>query len=299
METKKIAAACFIGGVLCSSVAWLFTPTYWWLGLIAGIAGGYISYDFREVRTAVPVACRLARKKGAGLLENLYAQARAWLAKPHPFVYPAALVTVPFYLLALFYNAPFIGQTIVDAGIFGRLIMSVIVTIGVPLVFVEVTCIMTVPIVMLAYIGIRVGEESYWWPFLCIPTEAEMLDTAKHLDKQGLRRQLITYSNVDRWMAKGLGLTILFFVFTLWKYLLVGAWQMICLFGRFLWHFFKLIHSNKRVLCAIDGTLGGMVSYFWFVSSAESLSSHIVLVLFGGLLGAALGVARMARRNIG
>ena len=56
METKKIAVACFIGGVLCCAVALMFAPVYWWFGLIAGMAGGYISYEFRKVLVAIPIA---------------------------------------------------------------------------------------------------------------------------------------------------------------------------------------------------------------------------------------------------
>ena len=46
METKKIALACFIGGALCCAVTFMIAPLYWWFGLLAGLAGGYISYDF-------------------------------------------------------------------------------------------------------------------------------------------------------------------------------------------------------------------------------------------------------------
>lgn len=58
METKKIAVACFIGGVLCCvvcAVAFMFAPALWWLGVIAGFAGGYISYDFREFFKTRPI----------------------------------------------------------------------------------------------------------------------------------------------------------------------------------------------------------------------------------------------------
>jgi hypothetical protein len=56
------------------------------------------------------------------------------------------------------------------------------------------------------------------------------------------------------------------------------------------WYLFRLIHSEKRVLCAIDGTLGGAVSYIWLASATMTLVEQAMLVLFGGLLGAAIGV---------
>jgi len=80
VETKKIAIACFVGGVLFCVAALLFSPTYWWLGLIAGFAGGYISYEFRDVLKAIPVALQAAKKEGVQTLSNITTMMK------HPFV---------------------------------------------------------------------------------------------------------------------------------------------------------------------------------------------------------------------
>jgi MFS family permease len=291
METKKIAVACFFGGALCCIVALMFAPVYWWLGLIAGFAGGYISYEFREVRQAVPDALRTARKGGASAWKNVIAKARAWLSEPHPFFYPAAVVTAPFFLWGAYYVVQFFMNDFSQLGVVGGMFVSILLFGIAILAFVEMTWMIIVPFSILAFIGVRMGERCYWWPFLLPSSEAQTKEEVKKLEEKGLQRKPINYSNVLRWTAKGFGITIMFFVRTLWKYLTIGVWKMLCFSGRFAWYLFKLIHSEKRVLCAIDGTLGGAVSYIWFASASMSFAEQALLVVFGGFLGVAFGVA--------
>ena len=69
-ETKKIGLACFIGGFLGSLVALLVAPTFWWLGLVAGFATGYVSHEFRSVLRAIPTAWEVAREVGGERLRD-------------------------------------------------------------------------------------------------------------------------------------------------------------------------------------------------------------------------------------
>jgi len=288
METKKIAVACFIGGALCCAVALMFAPVFWWLGIIAGLAGGYISYEFREVRKTIPVALRAARKKSASGWESAIAKARTWLSKPHPLFYPVAIVAIPFYVWMLYRFVPL--KEILSMPSIGIIVFSVFFVALLVAAFIELTLVITVPFLIFAFIGARVGERCYWWP-LFMSNETEMEEDAQKLEKKGLQRRPLNYRNVARWTTKGLGLTVLFFMWTLWKYLAIGVWATLCFLGRFAWHLFKLIHSEKRVLCAIDGTIGGAISYIWLASTSMLFAQQVTLVVFGGLLGAAFGVA--------
>jgi preprotein translocase subunit SecE len=45
----KIFTACALGAFIGSLIAFQFAPFFWWLGLIAGFVGGYLSYEFNEV----------------------------------------------------------------------------------------------------------------------------------------------------------------------------------------------------------------------------------------------------------
>ncbi|MFH1142761.1 MAG: hypothetical protein V1695_03535 [Candidatus Uhrbacteria bacterium] len=296
METKKIAIACFIGGLLCSAVALIFTPNFWWLGLIAGLAGGYLSYEFREVLRAIPVALHAARKGGGwaweGLVERLD-EVRYWLHQPHPFLFPAAVISYPLYIwgTAWFFGPANGGFSTVEGT---PLVIVLFFCFVVPFVLwaacIELMMAVALPMLIFTFIGARVGEKVYWWPSI-MPGVTSYETTNERLEVKGLQQMSMTYSNVYRWMAKGLGISILFFVWTLWKHVAIGLWTAVCFFGRFVWQMFKLIHSKKRVLCAIHGTLGGLVSYIWLVSESMSFAQQTMLVIFGGFLGALFGIA--------
>jgi hypothetical protein len=142
--------------------------------------------------------------------------------------------------------------------------------------------------VIFAFIGARAGEKCYWWPFI-MPDDKAHLD-AVHLENCGYRQMPLTYGNVARWIAKGIGVTLLFFVWTMWKYLFIGLATALRIVGSFLWNLFLLIHRYERVLCAIDGTLGGVTVYLFLISPQRSFLQNGDVVLLGMVLGAGFGV---------
>lgn len=279
--TKKIAIACFVGGVLCSSVALVFTPDYWWLGLLAGFAGGYLGYEFREACKAIPVALRATRNGGTVAWDGAVDRVREWRSHDHPFAYTGVFLVLPLTI----WFAPSFVDFVLGSGSLG--IGITVAVVFLPLALVEIGYVLVLPIVFLAFIGARLGERCYWRPFI---SEYDQVEHAAMLSARGYCEKPLTYGNVLRWAAEGLGITALFFVWTLWKYLAIRVWQCVYFACRFLWHLFRLIHSEKRVLCGIDGTLGGMISYVWLISPSALFAEQVLLVLFGGLLGAAFGV---------
>lgn len=290
-KTWKIAVACFIGGVLCSAVALVFTPTYWWLGIFAGIAGGYVSYEFREVLRAIPVAFRAARRNGVSAIRNAMVKTRGYLAEPHPFFYPAAIVAYPFCLWMEYHFIQFICNSFIHFNWIIWIPFSIILFATGILFYIEVAWFVMAPVVILAFIGARKWEHCYWYPLMDNSlSKRQKEEMVKKLEGRGLERKSITYSNILKWTIKGVGVSIIFFVWTMWKHLAIGCWQALCFCGRFAWHLFRLIHSDERVLCSIDGTLGGVVAYVWLISPSMSLMEQVVLVLFGGLFGVAFGV---------
>jgi len=91
-STIKIGIACFIGGAVGTAVAIAGTPALWWLGLLAGFCGGYISYEFREVLRAIPTACEYAKSGSWTTIKFVFG--------PHPLLHiclvPAAILPVVF-----------------------------------------------------------------------------------------------------------------------------------------------------------------------------------------------------------
>lgn len=285
METRNIAVACFIGGALCCAVALMFAPIYWWFGLIAGMAGGYISYEFREVCRAVPIALRVAGKDGANAIVGMI----AWFNKPRYISYPAVILTVPvyFWLFSLRAGEPWY-----------------LFAVGVASIAFMVFLVFMALIVFFADIGAELCEHCYWYPFLigssCLnESERGRIQRLEHFE---LHKEPMNWRNLGRWFLKGVGLTILFFVWYLWKEITVLVFKSIPRISklihsvlsemcRFVRQMFKLIHSKKRVLCAIDGTLGGAISYIWLASSATSFHQQVILAIFGGFIGGVVGIA--------
>lgn len=290
MEKKKIALACFIGGVICAAVAFIFTPNLWWLGLFAGFASGYLSYEFRQVLQAIPEAWHAACRGSRSMWEAEIKKLKTWFAKPHPFVYPGALIGIPLFTwlargfiaecfrVIVFGPDPLLAAIIVG---FCLIVMALFI------LFFCVPLILSIPFYTLAFIGARVAERCYWTPFLM--EQHEELHKEQLLSR-GYLQEPLTYKNAFRWMIKGLLQVVLFFVWTLWKGLVIGICRVIWVIMCFLWHLFNLIHSKKRVLCGIDGTIGGMVAYLCFHSMYLSIPQHMLIVVFGGLLGAMFGV---------
>ena len=282
METKKIAAACFVGGVLCSFAALMFTPDYWWLGLLAGFAGGYVGYEFREVLRAIPVAWRVANDGRAFVWRGVVKGIREWRSDDHPFVYAGVFLTLPFVV----WIAPLlIGLVWQEVFSFGGVVIG---NMAVLLTLAEAVVIFGLLAALFAFIGARTVERCYWLPRDVSKYEQKWFEEKR---AKGYREVPMTYANAIRWARKGIAATMIFLVCTMWIYVVIGIVVAGCFTGRFIWRLFQLVHSEKRVLCGMDGTFGGIASYFWLISPTASSMEQALLVLFGGLLGAVFGIA--------
>lgn len=250
--TKKIAVACFIGGVLCCAVALAVSPAYWWFGLVAGLAGGYLGYEFREVLAAVPTAWRRSTTGTSDLYKKMRGGVVViwrFFSEPHPFGHLGLVIAMLIAWSLYNPNADF----------------SILRALQLTFSWGAMSFFSTMFVCSLAKIGAE-ERKSYF--------EASEEESARLL-ANGCTKKPATYWNVYWWIV-------------------VGAMTVIMLIPKhiiiFIWHLFKLIHSEKRVLCAIDGTLGGAIAYVWLHAPAISFFEQAALIFFGGLLGAALGV---------
>lgn len=277
-DTAKIGLACFIGSVLCCAVAFALAPVYWWLGLIAGFAGGYISYDFRDVLRAIPIAATRAWQGTRDIPGDVAHDVKVWFLKPHPFLLMgttlSVLVMTPLVVLA---------PPTKDSGEInwcpGNIVAAIFLFVLATLVFGVVTLIM-------AMVQAD-GERRY---FISCGK-----DRNADLEREGHQPFMLTYRNgialtLTRamWMARA---TTRFICWKLWVSIASGIWKSICFLLHFAWNMFKLIHSRKRLLCGVDGMLGGAVTYVWFTPPTASPMEQLMLVVFSGILGAIFGIA--------
>lgn len=246
MERWKIAVACFIGGVLLGAVAFLLAPAYSWFGLLAGIAGGYLSYEFREVLHAIP---------------------RAWTAAVAPETRRAYVVVLRGLAVGL--------GAIFMTGINFSPLLLVAMSMG--------------PYWQEG----RSSELAFllWWT--CFIAGIAWVAFHKILPKPpgafvtlGEFRELILWWN-----------PVMLYGYQIPR----GTWWVMrripaavaaagIALGRFAWHLFILIHRKERLLCVVDGTLGGAVAWLWLSPSAETVAAKVFVTFACGLLGAAFGV---------
>ncbi|MBI3588970.1 MAG: hypothetical protein HY093_00950 [Candidatus Liptonbacteria bacterium] len=274
METRKIALACFIGGAMLVAVALAVAPSYWWLGILAGIAGGYLSYEFREVLQSIPIAFAKARQGSRVVRVEL----AAYFKKPHPLGYPITPLTLAFYCA--------INQFLVKGSVGvlyfpGRIILSVL---SILLSLLLLSASFLVSICLLDDSAKR--DRSYFRNLLSSrDLEARI--------KSGYREISWNYGEVYHRLFLELGRVLALGVWWVIKtpfLLLFLLWRAIPFTVRFCRFLVIAIHSHKRVLCAVDGTIGGLVVYLNFARFAVSMPEKVLLIFFGGLLGAAFGV---------
>lgn len=269
METKKIALACFVGGVICGAVALLLSPAIWWLGMLAGFVGGYVSYEFRDFCTAVPTALRkTVQVVGSGGSYILGELCHEIFRKPHPFARLGMFAGAIFWTVMLLIGKIDIGQ--------GQKLFSQNPPAAVCSWFLAwVVAGMIIELVLISLpFAVKVLNDPGAMRYSLDPRYV-------YAD-----RPLLTVSLCLQYALQGYWKILLFFVWYLWKGLATGILFVIRFASLFLWTLFKLIHSEKRVLCGVDGALGGVASYIWF----GAIAHPILVVIFGGLLGAGFGI---------
>lgn len=292
-----IAIACFIGSVVGACTTWLLgmsTQLDLALGMIVGAAVGYFAYDFRAVRAMVPVA--IARTSEAA--SNQYQDFLGWLKKPHPFLYATMpLATLGSIALLVWYPwgiFAYVRSSFAAVDLDNPISLAVV-----PMILVTV-CILQfammgvafIIIATIALIGVRT-EKCFWYPFFLysLSQPEETMKEYTRLTQKGLQEKPITYENFFRWLATGLREIAKFFLWQLWAFLAATVlWGGTKLFAQLLWHLVKLIHTQKRSLCAIDSALGVTFSWWFLAGSTTDLAHQILFVAAAGAVGALCGI---------
>lgn len=286
METKKVALACFIGGALCTLIALLFSPQYWLLGLAAGISAGlisgYLSYDFREMIRIIPL---VAKETWGEIWEALNSTGRFfrnlgkafwWLiTKPHPFIHTSMALTI-LVLLGLNISAPRSISTSDYVATYVVLSFGALVGLALSLLLIPI----------ISSLGLNVLKKDW--------------------DMKWEKWQLVYFVNQDPTRQGETLITPRYYLVTccfLWGCLVLVAmtgknlWKMTKIprkflagIPKFVKNVFILIHTQLRILCAIDGTFGGVIALIMFRSAELSLAGYVCMICFGGLLGTAFGV---------
>ena len=283
-KTKKIVVGCFVGGATCSIVAIVLMPAFWLLGLMAGAAAGftagYIGYDFMAILRAVPTA----REKTREALIKMH--------KSFPTKRKAAFMfysgTVQFMFTSMFLGFFFFGfgharlarPETVDWEATGLVALFLLVVIP------FISSIFFIFVSSNDFVDGSTEEQRN--DFTTMKKLAFWLFFPLSLPYAGIC--VIKYAAIGLWRLpvalRWLSLRIL----PAFLVIKEDCQTIVRAVALFVWNLFLLIHRKERTICAIDGTLGGLISIFTLSPSVETLTQKSMLILFGAMLGVFIGV---------
>lgn len=289
--TPRMVRTLFLAGAVCALVTlivYLTAPELLILGIIAGLSAGfvtsYVTYDFRHFLTSVPIAFEESFTKGVVWFENVnngFQTFKKWLHLNGPMVAPPLVAGLILSIPSILWVNGSITR-INPGRTFSPLI-------DVPVWGVVFLCFLALWFVLGLILliefrdrGLEEWAHAYSFPFFLYSTPDDINKAIQKHEAAGRSRMPLTYTNVLLWAGEGLLLDI--------RYLLKMPfwliWKVILFVGHLIW----LIHSKERLLCATYGSAGGLISFFRLAPSATTLSSQIVLVLSGGVIGVTIGI---------
>ena len=261
-DALKIFIACAIGAAVGTVVALDVSKYFWWLGLLAGGATGYFSYEWRAVIRALPAAYRAAGQCECFSKRYLRSVLGFWTWGVATIVSLLAWVALADRLMA-----PLIPINRYWA-------MAAIVPCAVVLI-VGLVCALFAALAMLV---IQLTDEPN-------PKWSRVLE---HESTFREFAYIISPPTVIFWHVPR---TIAFLIcgspkaFRRTKNVLGNIFGMIpgelkaasSWMKRFGWELFVRIHSERRLICGVDALLGSAVGYF--------AGSAAIGALAGGILG--------------
>jgi len=275
-KTKKIVIGCFVGGTVCTGVAMLVAPMFWLIGLIAGIAAGltagYIGYDFMAIVRAIPIAW----KKTIASLRAICAWFNKLLGwRPNKLRFANA-----------FWGGILMANIILDMGssiiggccLFKSSLDRTDAIVAFSGLFALLLIILPLTIAFTEYTS-------------SVPPTPEEIEKRKRMARRSILPILLALLVYN--LAK----------FLLWAIPRIPHGTMITLhvIGKagalmaraiplFFWNLFLLIHRKERTICAIDGAIGGVLSFIYIAPLAQTMPQQLLAIAFGGLIGIGLGV---------
>lgn len=254
----KIFGACALGAAVGTALALELAPYLWWVGMLVGGLVGYFTYEFREVLRAAQTAWK---------------KTIAW----RPFL--------PWWRVVgrTFAGSLILTTLLVVAGTLGVIAFKGNLDVY-PTAFAAAVLFSTV-----WSVATSLNEDTRLELKLCRHTEEHINSLLEQNRYQWLIAMVAT-----AFFSLILFLSYWDLVVTTMQWLSIGTvmlcgvvfaaygavWlirRVIPVLGRFFWAFFKLIHSDIRLLCAVDAALGTAAGY--------AAGSALVGALAGGTLG--------------
>ncbi|HMJ85082.1 MAG TPA: hypothetical protein VK504_17995 [Vicinamibacterales bacterium] len=275
-STFHVVIAGMLGAFACSSIA-IWAHYHIGFGIVAGLIVGYLAYDFRSVLTAIPVAFAEFRADLASF--------RRWLYYSDPFLGPA---TLAFVLFSAYIVRPLFRSAFADMMNGSHpYVLQVLMVVFIFMTFIMGSVLADVMTLIAGYGASRWENVTFYFG-----KEADGAMTKAGWNDDGRELKVVpkTYLSVFRWTLEGFASIASGLLWRIWPPIFGAVIKLIALLAVGLWKLFLVVHRYERLLCAIDGTLGGVLSYRLFIRPERTFTQNALAVLFGMVLGAGWGV---------
>lgn len=248
----KIVVASALGAFIGSLVGLQFTPSLWWIGMIVGGLVGYVSYEFGTIVRAIPVAAT---------------QARYLVNRAQNVNYPQIGKALRGLGIAIAYGVGVIivmAAFCVSAGLMWTLPITGLVALDHPF---NLLANIRHLLVWTCFAGILM-----WTGTLSVIQELGMSYLSNRQLYAIVYFKATPFGILFYWLPRGIWALIRGLIWTI--NFLVKAIVFVAFLASKL---FTLVHTDRRLLCAIDAALGagaGMLTH-----------NPLVGAIAGGLIG--------------
>lgn len=257
----KVFAVSALGAFIGSLVGLQLTPMFWWVGMLIGGVVGYFAYNVGEVMRALPQAWILARDVWDEIVCVDYLGAlRAFgsgMAKVLQ-VLGLAVVLIPVAAVAIMLVGGVWTLQVFTPVAFYQHDSFPHFFVGTPEYFINTLIVSAAAGVIVCVITLCAWSEMYG------------LDAMRR--RKGWCALLLLYK------ATPLGAITWYLPKSIWLVLplLPASARFV---GAFWWNLFKIIHSDRRLLCGVDAAIGAAVGIFAHNPLLGALAGGVVGVL--------------------
>lgn len=241
----KVFVASALGAFIGSLVGLQLMPMFWWVGMLAGGLVGYVAFDAKAVMRSVAVAYRQTRYVLAQLRAEVVSGGRQ-LARA---MLSTGRLVSGMIVLGLSWTAPYVIITYIvkTHGISPNSFATWFMDGANPWSVLLVAASLNIGIgVIVLFGGVFLADELY----------------GPHVTDENVLRTLRLYSNPTAvlcyWLPRGVILSLTFL-------------------SVFFWKLFRLVHSDRRLLCGLDAATGAAAGTYFH--------NPLVGALVGGLFG--------------
>lgn len=283
----KIVSTCFASGAITLLTLLIAAPSLGvlWSVLVSVIVGGsvgYFGFQFREVLRAIPKAASAS----IPAVLRVFSKIREFFSKPRPFLFGDLLVSAVSSFLFVTNNHS------------TRLNERGLLILGSLFVF---TFFIAIALFQVLFLGMPLewrDSTSEKWNL----RRKSSLEINKVLNANFPQEVLFASISWKHMLELHLDalMNVVIGVFLIVVYLIVGITAIapvaIYFSGKFFWYLFKIIHSDHRLICGVNGPLGGLAVFFalWAYHGSNFAAipalEKIAFVMVAGVVSISLGL---------